>query len=76
MLFESNLGVTSSLKKLVKSIRGSDTLKINFDKKPFDSFVIIFVLAAIAPTITAITITPNPVDAGATYIISVTATDA
>ena len=28
-----------------------------------------------APKITAVTITPNPVDAGATYIITVTATD-
>lgn len=28
-----------------------------------------------APVITAITLTPNPVDAGATYIITVTATD-
>lgn len=28
-----------------------------------------------APTITAVTITPNPVDAGATYVITVTVTD-
>lgn len=28
-----------------------------------------------APVITAITLTPNPVDAGATYIVSVTVTD-
>lgn len=33
-------------------------------------------LDTIAPVISAITITPNPVDAGATYIIEVTVTDA
>ncbi len=32
-------------------------------------------LDTVAPTISAITLTPNPVDAGATYIISVTVTD-
>lgn len=33
-------------------------------------------LDTVAPTISGITITPNPVDAGATYVISVTVTDA
>ena len=33
-------------------------------------------LDTVAPTISAITITPNPVDAGDTYVISVTVTDA
>lgn len=28
-----------------------------------------------APTITAITLTPNPVDAGKTYVVTVTVTD-
>ena len=32
-------------------------------------------LNTVAPVISAVTITPNPVDAGATYVISVTVTD-
>ena len=32
-------------------------------------------LDTVAPTITGVTLTPNPVDAGATYIIAVTVTD-
>ncbi|HPT11050.1 MAG TPA: hypothetical protein PLP69_00370, partial [Bacteroidales bacterium] len=52
-LFESNLGVISSLKKLVKSINGSDTLNITFDNMALESFVKTPTLAAITPTITA-----------------------
>jgi len=51
-LFASSFGVTSSLRKLVKSIRGSEMLNITFDSISFDSGVITLTFAAMAPIIT------------------------
>jgi hypothetical protein len=53
-LFESNLGVASSLRKFVKSISGSEMLKITFDNISFASGVRTLKRAAIAPIMTTI----------------------
>ena len=48
-LFASNLGVASSLRKFVKSMRGREMLKITFDSISFESVVRTLNRAAIAP---------------------------
>jgi hypothetical protein len=48
-LFESNRGVDSSFRKFVKSIRGSEMLKITFESISFDSSVKTLNFPAIAP---------------------------
>lgn len=49
MLFASSLGEASSLRKFVKSIRGSEMLKITFDSISFELVVRTLNRAAAAP---------------------------
>jgi hypothetical protein len=51
-LFESNLGVASSLRKFVKSIKGSEMLKITFDNISFEAGVRTLKRAEMAPIMT------------------------
>ena len=53
-LLASSLGVASSFKKFVKSIRGSEMLKITFDSISFESVVRTFSFAAMTPISTTI----------------------
>jgi hypothetical protein len=66
-----------SFSKALTLAAGTNTITVTATDGAGKSTTVVrtVVLDQVAPTITAITLTPNPVDAGATYIISVSVTD-
>lgn len=72
-----NIGSGGSFSKAITLAEGQNTIEVKAtDTSGLSTTVTRSVtLDTVAPTITGIELVPNPVDAGATYIIKVTATD-
>ena len=72
-----SVGSNGSFNHTVTLIEGTNTITIVATDGSGKSTTVtrIVTLNTTAPVISAVTITPNPVDAGATYVVSVTVTD-
>lgn len=70
-------GGTGNFSKALTLVAGANTIIIRATDSAgkYTEVTRTVTLDLTPPTITAVTLTPNPVDAGATYIISVTVTD-
>ncbi|MEG1497627.1 MAG: hypothetical protein RR385_09680 [Clostridiales bacterium] len=70
-------GGTGAYSKSITLTEGNNTIEVTATDSAGKTTTITRTveLDTVAPVISAVTITPNPVDCGATYIISVTATD-
>lgn len=71
------VGADGSFSKALTLAAGSNTITVVATDSAGKSTTVVrtVTLDTVAPTIRAVTLTPNPVDAGKTYVISVEVTD-